>query len=485
MRIARTALSLTIATALVACGGGGSGGGRDNPPPITGGPGAGDAPTPTPSSAACDLASRQRFVFEQLDEFYLFPDLLDRSVNPADFSTVQDYIDALVAPARAQSRDRFFTFITSIEEENAFFNSGASAGFGIRLGYDTSADRVFVLEAFENAPAFPRGFDRGTELLAVGPNTANLTPISQLMASGGPQAVVDALGPSDPGVTRAFRIRSRGGEETTVTVTKAEFEIDPISDRYGARVLNVGGERIGYVMLRTFIGTAEDELRDAFADFRAAGVDEVVVDFRYNGGGLVRVAELMGDLLDGQFDGQVFSRTEFRASLSSENEVRRFDRQPQSIAAQKVAFIGFGGTASASELVINSFIPYLGNDMALVGGNTFGKPVGQIGIDRAQCDDRLRILAFQTVNADGQGEYFTGLANVVPQTCRAFDDIANQLGDPNENSLATSLGFIQGQSCTPIAARAGEQRARRASPQKLVLQPVRPTIAQREVPGLY
>ncbi len=50
-------------------------------------------------------------------------------------TTCQNYLDARVAPARAQSRDRFFTFATSIAEENALINSGASAGFGIRLFY--------------------------------------------------------------------------------------------------------------------------------------------------------------------------------------------------------------------------------------------------------------------------------------------------------------------------------------------------------------
>ena len=73
-----------------------------------------------------------------------------------------------VAPARAQSRDRFFTFATSIAEEIALINSGSSAGFGIRLFYDTTANRVFVTEAFEGANGLAAGIDRGTEITAIG-----------------------------------------------------------------------------------------------------------------------------------------------------------------------------------------------------------------------------------------------------------------------------------------------------------------------------
>src|SRR3546814_7400638 len=92
-------------------------------------------------------------------------------------------------------------------------------------------------------------------------------------------------------------------------------------------------------------------------------------------------------------------------------------------------------------------IPYLGTNMALVGTNTFGKPVGQFAFDLAACDDRLRLVAFKTENADHQGEYFTGMASVFPNTCRADDDIFVQLGEPDEASMATALDFLAGRSC--------------------------------------
>jgi carboxyl-terminal processing protease len=475
MSIARNLLSATLAVSLAACGGGGSpsapntGGGAT---PGTSGGGTANDP--------CSLANRQQFVREVLDEWYLFPELLAGNVNAASYPDLQSYIDALVAPARAQERDRGFTYITSIEEENELINSGSSAGFGVRLGYDTGAGRVFVLESFENAPALPVGIDRGTELLSI-----NGTSVANLMASGGPNAVIDALGPSDPGVSRTLGFRDLGGVERSATIAKTEFALDPVSDRYGVRILDDGTGEVGYINLRTFIvEDAGPQLRAAFQQFRDAGIDRVILDLRYNGGGLVSVAELLGDLMARGREGQVFSKTILRPSKSAENETDLFAAQPQAIAATKVAVIGRGGTASASELVTNSFIPYLGSNLALVGTNTYGKPVGQFAFDRSACDDRLRAVTFKTTNAADQGEYYRGLAGVVPNTCAANDGIANQLGDPAEASVRVALDFLAGRSCTPIAG--GQERGvQSADSRRVLLQPDRPSAAQREVPGLF
>ncbi|MGC6400381.1 S41 family peptidase [Sphingomonas sp. FW199] len=483
----RAVSAIVLAAFLSGCGGGGgssSGGGG----PISA-PAPTPAPTPTPTPPAtttCSLASRQDWVAAQINEWYLFPDLLATNVNASSFNNLDDYVDALVAPARAQRRDRFFTYVTSIAEENAFNNSGQTAGFGFRLATDPSQTRLFIAESFENTPATDNNVDRGAEVLAIGTTPQTLRTIDQIAREDG-GSLGPSLGPDTVGTSRSFQVRDGAGTRT-VTLTKRNYDIQPVSTRYGVRILNDGGKKVGYVNLRTFISTADAQLRNAFTQFRADGVTEVIVDVRYNGGGLVRIAELFGDLLGGnRATSDVFSRTTFRPSKSSFDESRNFAPQPQSIAATKIVFIGTGGTASASELVANSFIPYLGNNIALVGTNTFGKPVGQIALDRAACDDRLRVVAFATQNRDRQGEYFNGLASVLPRTCQAGDDFTRPLGDPSEASVSAALGFLAGRSCTPISsggATASASRFRDSAPYQL-LSPDRPSVAQREVPGLF
>ncbi len=467
---------------LAACGGGG--GSSGSTPAPTPAPAPAPAPTPAATSAACTLRARQDWALAQLNEWYLFPTLLNTAANPASYATVESYIDALTAPARAQSKDRYFTYLTSIAEENAYYNSGETAGFGFRLGYDYSGGRVFVIEAFEGTPALASGLDRGTELVQIGSQSVN-----SLMVSGGPAAVIQAMGPDTVGTARAFVVRDLSGVQRTVNLTKVDFEIDPVSDRYGAKVITDGGRRVGYLNLRNFIGPAEPNLRAAFAQFKAQGVTELIVDLRYNGGGLISIAELFGDLMGGGHAGQVFDYITFRDSKASENESYAFQTQPETIQPTKVAFIGTGSTASASELVINGMVPYLGANMALIGSNTYGKPVGQVALDKPECDDRLRAIALKTENANHQGEYFTGLASTVGKTCRASDDIGHQLGDPNEAMVRVALDFLAGRACTAIAATAAAGRAASRTAATAGRQVLLPEVPQgtveREAPGVF
>ena len=144
-------------------------------------------------------------------------------------------------------------------------HSGSSAGLGIRLY--TEGTRLFVSEAFEGAPGLAAGLDRGVEILAVGTSANNLQNVADLINNGGLSA---ALGPNEPGVTRTFRIRSVAGVESVITATKADYALDPVSDRYGSKILTDGGKKVGYVNLRTFIvANADQQLRTVFADFKA------------------------------------------------------------------------------------------------------------------------------------------------------------------------------------------------------------------------
>lgn len=482
MQLGRTILSSILALSLAGCGGGGgnsSGGSSGNGGSGTGGSGGGGTGGGT---SGCTFASRAQFVRDTMNEWYLFPDLLDLSVNAGAYTDLQAYIDALVAPARAQSKDRGFSYITSIAEETALINSGSNAGFGIRLSYDTTANRVFVLEAFEPAPGFLAGMDRGTELL-----TINGASVASLMASGGATAVSDALGPTQAGVTRTITFRTVEGTERSAAITKADYTLDPISDRYGVKILPDGaGGQVGYLNLRTFIvQDASNQLRAAFQQFKDAGINRVILDFRYNGGGLVSVAKLLGDLLAADKTGQIFARTILRPSKASENSTDLFATQPQAISAMKIAVIGRSGTASASELVANAFIPYLGANIALVGANTYGKPVGQNAFDRSACDDRLRAVTFRTVNRDGGGDYYNGLLSVMPASCSADDGVFKPLGDPAEASTKAAVDFLAGRICSPIPSNTSGARAQGAVDRWQLLRPSDPNVAQRDNPALY
>ncbi|MEH3107768.1 MAG: S41 family peptidase [Sphingomonas fennica] len=445
------------------------------------------------------MRARQDWAAAQLREWYLFPDLLATGVDPARYATVDDYVDALTAPARAQRRDRNFTYLTSIREEDAYYDNGTSEGFGFQLGFVN--DVLLVREAYEGAPALAAGMDRGTVIEAIGTSEATARPVRDLLAEGGGAAVAAALGTGAAGEARYFRFYVGNRQPLrSATITSASYTLQPVSPRYGVQIFDaptstisdvVNGQpvfehyrRTGYLNLRTFVSTADQPMRDAFARFRAAGITDLIVDLRYNGGGLVSSAELLADLIGGARSADdVQSRMTFRPDKAGENVTRRFQPRPESVATVKVAFLTGPGTASASELVINAMTPYLRSESVMVGQNSYGKPVGQIAIDRSECDDRLRIVAFATQNAAGRGDYYGGLRDSVEATCAATDfaatfDTADALISIARSRLARPL-------CTPmtVASASGDAAPRSLPPEPLRAR--RPNAAQQHIEGLF
>ncbi|MGJ3628723.1 S41 family peptidase [Sphingomonas sp. MMS24-JH45] len=182
---------------------------------------------------------------------------------------------------------------------------------------------------------------------------------------------------------------------------------------------------------------------------------QAIVDLRYNGGGLLSTAEVMSDLLGGNRQASdLQAATRFRASKSNEDELRYFRREANAISSMKLAFIGTGATASASEYVINAFVPYLHANAALVGTNTYGKPVGQIALDNPDCrDDRLRVIAFALTNAAGTGDYYNGLASKMEATCQAGDDLTRPLGRHGRGVGGGGAVLISPDAVAPRSAR--------------------------------
>ena len=136
------------------------------------------------------------------------------------------------------------------------------------------------------------------------------------------------------------------------------------------------------------------------------------------------------------------------------NRILRFQSKPQRLTLDRLIVVTTRSSASASELVINALRPFM--PVVVIGDTTYGKPVGQYGIEF--CDKLLAAVAFALRNADGQGDFFDGFA----PDCAAPDDADHQLGDPEERSLKEALTFATTGACSARTLtpqqRAGVQR---------------------------
>jgi C-terminal processing protease CtpA/Prc len=436
-------------------------------------------------SGACTPEVEKAHVLAYTRDWYLYQDLLPAAIDPAQYATADALLDALTAEARAQEKDRGWSFLASLSQSSAFNSSGASAGFGLQLIQpDPAAARMFLADVFEGTPASEAGFARGDEVLAVGETADALVPVATLLADAA--AWSQAIGPPTAGVTRTFRVRTAAGAEATRTMTKRGYSLRPVPP---FRVLDLpSGAKAGYVALRTFIAPADAQLREAFAAFRAAGATRLVVDLRYNGGGLVSTAETLASLAHAGAAGQPMFTFDFNEHHPEEDQPRAFRAEASAIPAERVAFITTHGSASASELVPNVLEPYV--PVALVGGTTYGKPVGQVPWDLAACDLAFYLVSFRLANAQGDADYYAGLPDAGGRfsgpLCPADDDLAHAFGDPAEASLAAALHWLDTGACpapAPAALAASPLRARpgaAAFPEE-----AEPTFVQRWLPGTY
>jgi len=402
---------LLLATLFAFAGCGGSGGGNDS------------------NGGSCSNDVQKQFVLDSMRDVYLWNDLLPASVNIDAHATPE----ALLAFLTSFQPLDDFSFINSAAADSAFFGEGQFEGFGFSSRFEAADDLRFT-RVFADSPANLAGFERGQRILALDGRT-----IAEIENNEGLGAVF-AQSPLE------FTIRRLDGSEFVVSVAHDLVTIDPVPQW---RIIDVGTSMVGYVELATFISTADAVFDDVFAEFRQSGVNDVIIDLRYNGGGLVSTTELLGDYFGGDIaDGLIFSKTIFNDNNAASNRTEFFTRLGNSMSLSRLAVIATSNTASASELITNSMEPHA--EVTIVGSNTFGKPVGQVGLEF--CEKILRPTAFETVNANDEGGYFDGL----PADCVASDDLAIPVGDDADPNVVAALEFFATGACPVVQAAQGE-----------------------------
>jgi C-terminal processing protease CtpA/Prc len=448
-----------VCSLIAACGGSGDGG--------DGG-----------GSSGCSAAREKRFVLDTAREWYLFRDQLPDGVDPDQYATATELLDALTADARAEGKDRFFSYITTRQADDAILQEGQFVGFGFRSHIEDG--RLWLTDVYEGSPAAAGGLTRGAEITHLD-SGSGFVPMSTVLEED--PELATAFGPATEGIERGMRFIPPGGTPVEAVFTKAVVTILPVPEE-GVRVLALPANPtvpVGYLSLRTFTTTAEAPLREAYDGFRAQGIEYFIVDLRYNGGGLVRIAELIGDLNGRARAGSdVYLHQLFNEAKSGRNTVRRFDPQDESVAPVRIAFITTGLTASASEIVINSLAPWA--EVAIVGEDTLGKPVGQSAFDASGCDLRLRLVAFRFTNSEDSGDYYGGLASTLPFACRAGDDLALSPGDPDEASTSEALAWLGSGACGEVLPPGS--RAMKALSSRRMPRARHPAAVESYLPGI-
>lgn len=317
--------------------------------------------------------------------------------------------------------DRWSFAVTKDEWDGV--SSGISGDFGMGVFFLTNSDlRVSYVE--RESPAGKAGIRRGWRVKAINGST-NITPNNA-------DAIIEGVYQSN---SSSFTFTKPTGGDVNITLNAAGYREHPI---FLDSVYTNGSKKTGYLVFNSFLGDTTEiynEFNRVFNRFSSAGVSDVIIDLRYNGGGYVSVQNNLANwLVPNSGNGGVMEIQQFNDKYTSFNETVNYQKKG-SLNLNRLFVIVSQQTASASELLINSLKPYM--NVQLVGPSaTHGKPVGFFPIPVG--DWYIFPVSFRTVNKNGQGNYFDG----IELNHQVGDGLDKDWGDVNESCLGTILQFI-------------------------------------------
>ena len=257
-------------------------------------------------------------------------------------------------------------------------------------------------------------------------------------------------------------------EGNTITQTGEFVELTKFDyvekNIHTTNIIEEAGKKIGYMHYTFFSRASENQLNDAFLEFKNGNVTNLVLDLRYNPGGFGFVSQRLASLITGQFKGEVFTRDQYNNKIQEVYEeageeyyLDRFvDKTSEgtslnSLNLSEVHIITTDASASACESLIIGLNPYI--DVTLVGDLTYGKYTGSITMYDSKTYRK------QDVNPNhkyAMQPIVTKFVNSIGESPQGgldpdlfiLEDIANMgvIGDRNEPLLSVAINDIVGVS---------------------------------------
>jgi carboxyl-terminal processing protease len=405
----------------------------------------------------------QNFVWKGLNLYYLWqadvPNLSDTKFkNQTELNSFltgypkpEDLFNSLLVD---KSIDRFSWIVDDYLElegqlQGTTNNNGVE--FGLSLKASGSTEVVgWVRYIIPNSDAATKNIKRGDIFYAVNGTQLTTSNYQSLLFGSNNDYTLSMADISNGAIVPNGR---------TVALTKTVLDENPILVN---TVITSGAKKIGYLMYNGFYSNYDTKLNEAFGTLKAAGITDLVLDLRYNGGGSVQTAARLASMITGSYTGQVFAKQQWNAKIESyfaSNDpeslknyfVDKIGTTPiNSLNMTKIYILTSKSTASASELVINGLKPYI--SVVQIGDVTTGKNVGSVtlydsptfGKEKRNPNHRyaMQPLTLKIVNKDGFGDYQSGLT----PTFQKAETVSNLgvLGSSTEPLLSLAIGKITG-----------------------------------------
>jgi carboxyl-terminal processing protease len=421
------------------------------------------------------------FIWKGLNQYYLWqsdvPDLADNRFATQSalnsflegYSNPEDlFEDLLYKPAskypNGTAVDRFSWIVddyTILEQELQGISKSNGLDYRLARISQNSNDLIgFVRYVLPDSDASTKDIKRGD--LFTGVNGTKLTVSNYQSLLGAESYELNMA------TVSGNSINSNG---KSISLNKTVLDENPV---YITKVITSGSHKIGYLMYNGFYSNYDKKLNDAFGQLKTAGVTDLVLDLRYNGGGSVQSATYLASMITGQFKNQIFSKQRWNDKINDYFETEdtellnnRFTDNIggtaiNSLNLTKVYILTTDGTASASELVINGLVPYI--SVVQIGDKTVGKNVGSITLYDSETFTKKNVnpthkyamqpLVLKIVNASDFGDYTNGLAPAYTQL--EYLGTYGVLGDTSEPLLNLAISKITGVTARKLQTNRSE-----------------------------
>ena len=347
-------------------------------------------------------SNANRWIETNMRHWYYWYDEIPESKKLNFSSNPETFFNSLLSNNDGKSGYHYST-IKKKNTATRSSNNDPSFGFEFQNWVNTQTRyAVNVLYVLPNSPAEKAGLKRGEWILKINQVDVNTTNI------------YDLLGTNTITLHVANSWTTSLSEMRVIEMTPTIVEDNPIFYTNIYQDESTDMKKIGYMVYNHFTAgpngdddiTYDNQMKDEFTQFKAAGIEEFILDLRYNGGGLVTCAQLMAQMLaPANAIGSVFCNTVYNDVVNRETTYY-LNQNTDNLDLPRLFVLTSTRTASASEAVINGLLPFY--DVIMLGEHTEGKNVGSVTLSDDKYDYELHPIVCKVFNAKGESDYSNG-----------------------------------------------------------------------------
>lgn len=387
--------------------------------------------------------SENEWIYDIMKDNYLYRE--DWTTKPSYSQEPESFFASLLSKRDGKGSYHFSRIETKKAETRS---SSEESTYGLHLLTYVNQSNIpqfsRVLYVLKDSPAENAGVERGDYIIGINNEKLSESGVSQL--SSGSNKTLNII--------KNQNLPAKEEDIKTIKLSASvPMENNPI---YMSKVIEQNGIKIGYIVYNHFTSGLGEEssidsrYNDALCtlskELSNQGITELVLDFRYNGGGEINAAQVMATLIAPKYAlGSMFCKLkDVNGNITSYKFDKERIKNGLNLNLNRLFVLTTKNTASASELIINSLRPYM--EVVIIGDRTVGKNVASVVFKHEKFNHILKPITHYVYNKDDKADYDNGFE----PNFEVFNDYSNanvrlyDLGDKNEYLLKQALIVIAG-----------------------------------------